>query len=137
MVHRVLFERWRSGIRLPSRPLVARLVAILRQRCPACFGGPLFRSRWHLLDKCPTCGFHYDSPITGGRVSHVACGIGAAALAVGVFRALLGLLDTVLPQDAGTAGKVLASLGLCQLLIPSIHRYTRAIREHLRAASSR
>ena len=100
--------------------------------------GPLFQSRWHLLDKCPTCGFHYQSaPSTAGRFPRLVLGLATAALAVVLFRTLLRLMETVLPPDAGTEGMVLASLGLCQIMIPGIHRYARAIWEHIRSSLSR
>jgi uncharacterized protein (DUF983 family) len=28
----------------------------LRQRCPICGGGPLFRGWFHMRDRCPSCG---------------------------------------------------------------------------------
>src|SRR5437773_7738769 len=40
--------------------LAARLRAIIRQRCPVCLQGAMFRGRFEMNAMCPVCGHRYE-----------------------------------------------------------------------------
>src|SRR5262245_48048790 len=40
--------------------LLSRLGAVLRQRCPRCRTGPVFRSLLRMNDPCPHCGLVFE-----------------------------------------------------------------------------
>jgi hypothetical protein len=42
---------------IPQRP---RLRSVLRQRCPECGQGPVFRGAFRMNDCCPTCGYRFE-----------------------------------------------------------------------------
>ena len=121
-----------------GQPLWERLGGIAAQRCPVCLGGPLFRSRWRLHDKCPACGHHYDMPQGfRRRIMYATCGILTAAMGVLAFIGMVKGLVAVMPRQTGIEPVVLAALGIEQLLLAPIYRYTRTIWEHLRLPTRR
>jgi uncharacterized protein (DUF983 family) len=40
--------------------MLHRLAAILKQRCPVCLQGSLFRSWMGMYAECPVCGLHFE-----------------------------------------------------------------------------
>src|SRR5436190_12582264 len=40
--------------------LAARLRAIIRQRCPVCLQGAMFRGRFEMNTTCPVCGHRFE-----------------------------------------------------------------------------
>lgn len=121
-----------------GQPLLARLGGIVAQRCPVCLGGPLFRSRWRLYDKCPACGHHYDmSQGFGRRLMYAVCGILTAAIGVLAFIGMVKGLVAVMPRQTGLEPVVLAALGIEQMLLAPVYRYARTLWEHLRLPTRR
>ena len=134
----MLFAEARDDIRHERRPVLDRLRAIAAQRCPACLGGPLFRSPWRLYDKCPSCGHHYPSPAGGARVAMVGfCGILTLAVAFGALVGMLHAAHALAPPLVGPEPPVLGALGVETLLVPRIYRHTRVLWEHLRLPTRR
>jgi hypothetical protein len=121
-----------------AQPLWARLGGIAAQRCPVCLGGPLFRSRWRLYDKCPACGHHYDmSQGVGRRIMYAICAILTAAIGILAFVGMVRGFGALLPRQTGIEPVVLAALGIEQLLLAPVYRYTRTLWEHLRLPTRR
>jgi uncharacterized protein (DUF983 family) len=121
-----------------GQPLWSRLRGIVAQRCPVCLGGPLFRSRWRLYDKCTACGHHYHiSQGFGRRIMYAVCGILTAAIGVLAFVGMVRGLMALLPRQTGIEPVVLAALGIEQILIAPVYRYMRTLWEHLRLPTRR
>lgn len=134
----MLFAEARDGFRHEPRPVLDRLCAIAAQRCPACLGGPLFRSPWRVHDKCPACGHYYASPAGAARVAMVAfCGVLTLALALAAMVGMLHVARMLAPPPVGPEPAVLGALGLETLLVPWIYRHTRVLWEHLRLPTKR
>lgn len=45
---------------MPRLPLRARLMAVLRGRCPRCRHGRIFRTWWAMHPLCPGCGLRFE-----------------------------------------------------------------------------
>src|SRR5262245_32870110 len=71
----------------PDRP--SRLGALLRQRCPRCRTGRVFRSLFRMNDPCPHCGllFEREEGYFLGAM-YVSYALGAAVISVAFFVAL-------------------------------------------------
>ncbi len=68
-------------------PLATRLRAILRQRCPVCCQGAMFRGRFAMNPTCPVCGHRFErEPGFFQGAMYVSYGLGTAYLGVLVFR---------------------------------------------------
>jgi len=42
------------------RPTSTRIAAIIRQRCPRCFTGKVFRRLLDMNETCPVCGLRFE-----------------------------------------------------------------------------
>src|SRR5437016_12494611 len=57
--------------------LAARLRAIIRQRCPVCLQGAMFRGRFEMSATCPVCGHRFErEPGFFQGAMYVSYGIG-------------------------------------------------------------
>jgi uncharacterized protein (DUF983 family) len=103
-----------------------RAVAVLRQRCPKCRQGPVFRGWIAMHPTCPVCGHRFEREpgyFTGAMyVSY--------ALAVPTFAVLFLLVRRILPRWSDTAILPVALLPFL-LFVPVIVRYSRVIWMHL------
>src|SRR2546427_2942302 len=63
--------------------LAARLHAIIRQRCPVCFQGAMFRGRFEMSATCPVCGHRFErEPGFFQGAMYVSYGIGIVYIGV-------------------------------------------------------
>lgn len=79
----------------PSRMLVRGLV----RHCPRCGSGRLFRGYFHMVDRCPKCGYLFDREEgfwLGAFVVNFAVAEGVLALLIGGF-----ILREAATQDTG------------------------------------
>src|SRR6058998_576038 len=63
--------------------LAARLRAIIRQRCPVCLQGAMFRGRFEMNATCPVCGHRFErEPGFFQGAMYVSYGIGIVYIGV-------------------------------------------------------
>ena len=106
-----------------------RLASIVRQRCPVCCIGPVFRSLIVMHNACPACGHVFEREpgfFVGAMYISYALAIPLYVLLAGGLRWMLG------------GWKDLAVLALALPLFvpfaPLLFRYSRVIWMHLDAA---
>lgn len=109
-----------------GRGALARLLAVLRLRCPRCFRGRLFGGLLQMNDPCPVCGqlIQREEGYFLGAM-YVSYALGAFLVSIGYFTAAALWPDT--------PGHVLC-LGLLAVyvpLMPWVFRYSRSIWIHL------
>ena len=102
-----------------------RLHAILKQKCPVCFQGTIFRGSITMNESCPACGLRFEREqgyFLGAL--YVAYGLGVPILS------LLTLLIWLITD--GTAGRsfVIAMIVFFPMS-PGVFRYSRVIWMHL------
>lgn len=104
----------------------ARLVAILRLRCPRCFRGRVFRSVVAMNDPCPVCGqiFQREEGYFLGSM-YVSYALGCGVVAVAFFTA------TAWWPDVSPMLLCLAIFAGYVPLMPLLFRYARVIWMHL------
>jgi uncharacterized protein (DUF983 family) len=126
----VLLDRGDPEAVYPAQPVIARLGAVLAQRCPVCLAGPMFRGVRELNEKCPRCGHHLlrSSDFRGGAALYARLLIGKLALAA-AFIGLLLLFRRTWP-DAELAVVVGAAFFVELVLVPAVYRYARVISAH-------
>lgn len=111
---------------IPERQgFFARLGAILRQRCPRCFTGKVFKSLFVMNEPCPHCGQIFqreEGYFLGAMYVSYALGCGVVGVAYLVLRAVVGevTLTTALWLFAAYVP-----------FIPLIFRYSRVTWMHL------
>ncbi len=134
----MLIATGRPDVRHTPRSLRERLVAILAERCPVCLDGPLFRSPWHLNDKCPACG-HYQRIPRGVRhtILVTLCWLATLGFTALLFAASVWALMIVVPREAGVDAVILFALGVDALFVPWIYRHVRTASEHARLPTER
>ena len=110
-----------------------RLEAILRQRCPVCLQGPMFRSRVDIHERCPVCGHRFmrESGYFQGAM-YVSY-----ALALGTMAALLIGSRHWLGPHLGTTAAYVVAVVLQLLLVLPLYRYSRVIWAHLNIGTRR
>lgn len=101
-------------------------VSVMRQRCPRCHRGRMFRGWIRMHDACPVCRYVFEREpgyfVGAMYVSY--------AMAVPILVVLAVLVHWLLPTWTGL--RVLAAaLPLFLLLTPVIFRYSRVIWAHL------
>lgn len=98
------------------------LWAMIRQRCPQCREGRMFRGVWQMNDPCPTCGklFQREEGYFLGAMYF------SYALATGVLIPLY-LLGFLLLPDADTLLIALLATGLYVPFVPLVFRYSRVL----------
>src|SRR5206468_11713822 len=113
--------------------LAARLRAIIRQRCPVCLQGAMFRGRFEMNTTCPVCGHRFErEPGFFQGAMYVSYGIGI------VYLGILGLLaNRFVAPRFGIAAAVSAVILVHLACIPAVFRYSRVIRAHLNARTMR
>jgi uncharacterized protein (DUF983 family) len=108
---------------------VSRAAAILKQRCPRCLQGKVFRRLVDMNERCPTCEFRFgreEGYFTGAM--YISYAIGLVVL-FGIF----GILWAFWPaRTVGAAGKLLAIASPTYLAaVPVVFRYSRVLWLHL------
>jgi uncharacterized protein (DUF983 family) len=97
---------------------------VLRQRCPRCFRGPIFRRLLLIHRQCPVCGLKFEREpgyFTGAM--YVSYGIGILTTAA-VYITLL-----VLGQSLWLIGAILLAQVVVQM--PVVFQYSRVIWLHV------
>src|SRR5438046_2660947 len=111
------------------RPTSTRWAAILRQRCPRCFAGKVYRGLLDMNETCPVCGLRFEREegyFTGAMyISYL--------LSLVLVFAIFGILWLLLPN-----GSLFAIGMLCLVtaavylpLVPVVFRYSRVLYMHL------
>ncbi len=100
-----------------------RLWAILRQRCPVCLQGRVFRSLWGMNKVCPRCGVRFERE-TGFFLNSMF-----VAYVIGFLIALPTALFLSLRGYSAWIFLIVVTLEL-GLLWPLIFRYSRVIWMH-------
>ena len=71
------------------------------------------------------------------RIMYAVCGVLTAAIGVLAFIGMVKGLVALLPRQTGIEPVVLAALGLEQMLLAPVYRYTRTLWEHVRLPTQR
>ncbi len=112
-----------------GHPSATRLAAMLRQRCPRCFTGKVFRGIVDMNERCAVCGLRFEREqgyFTGAMyVSYL--------ISLVLLFAIFGVLWLVLAHDSLLDIGVLCLVsGLVYLpLVPIVFRYSRILWMHL------
>jgi uncharacterized protein (DUF983 family) len=116
----------RKANRGSMRQIGARLWAILRQRCPRCWKGRMFRGSFAMNDPCPVCGLIFQREegyfLGAMYVSYV--------LACAIITPIYFLVVALFP-DWGSLAVAMAALVPCLVLTPGLFRYSRVIWAHV------
>jgi uncharacterized protein (DUF983 family) len=108
-----------------------RVSAVVRQRCPACLEGQVFRSTLRMLPACQRCGHRFE-PRPGTWHRTFAAAVAAAAVVCLIVAA--ASWHWLVPEY-GRAFALLSAAFLWLLLLPAVFRYARIIRAHLDASA--
>ncbi len=100
-----------------------RLLALLRQRCPVCLRGQVFRSLFTMHTHCPECGVKYERE-TGYFLNSMFIGYAAGFLILLPSAVLLALMDVSILVFS------VVIIAETALLTPLIFRYARLIWMH-------
>ncbi|MFN2545748.1 MAG: DUF983 domain-containing protein [Actinomycetota bacterium] len=108
---------------------MSRIGAILRQRCPRCLQGRVFRRFLDMNERCPDCDFRFgreEGYFTGAMYISYAIGL---VLVFGIF----GVLWAVWPSRTLTAAAVVLAITspTYLVLVPAVYRYSRVVWLHL------
>jgi len=106
---------------------------MLRQRCPVCFQGAMFRGRFAMHPTCPVCGHRFErEPGFFQGAMYVSYGIGI------VYLGMLGLAaNAVVVPRYGIAIAVAAVVLVHLACIPAVFRYSRVIWAHVNVRTMR
>ena len=114
-----------------KRPVsgLTRLGAMIRQRCPRCLQGRVYRGFIKMNDECPWCGYVF------GREEGYFVGAMYISFLIGLvlMLAIVGILWPFWPTHSiGGVGVLLAvaSVGYF-VLVPIVFRYSRVVWMHL------
>ena len=105
----------------------SRLGAILRQRCPRCLTGKVFRGLVDMRESCPNCGLRFgreEGYFTGAMYVSYLIGL---VLLFGIFLLLWTFSSRTLMATYVLLG-VTAAVYL--LLVPVVFRYSRVVWMH-------
>jgi uncharacterized protein (DUF983 family) len=102
-------------------------MAILRQRCPVCLKGKMFRGAFAMNATCPVCGhrFEREQGFFQGAM-YVSWVLGVTYLGV-----LAVLAQLLLVPRIGVVGAVFCVIVIHLACIPAVFRYSRVIWAHL------
>lgn len=100
-----------------------RLWALVRQRCPVCLQGQVFRSLLGIHSHCPTCGVKYERE-TGYFLNSMFIGYVAGFLILVPTALLLAFLDVSIALFS------IVVIAETAILTPLIFRYARIIWMH-------
>jgi uncharacterized protein (DUF983 family) len=98
--------------------------ALLRQRCPRCGQGKVFRGSTRMNTSCPVCELPFERPGEEGYF------VGAMYISYGLAVIILGLLLGVgylLLPDWDTGNVALLAIAAFVPLVPMVFRYSRVI----------
>lgn len=101
-----------------------RLSALLRQRCPVCLQGPVFKSLLGMHSHCPVCGVRFERE-TGFFLNAMFVGYSAGFLILVPTAVLLYILDVSILVFS------LAIVVETILIWPLVFRYARIIWMHV------
>src|SRR5262249_45077782 len=101
-------------------PLSARLWAIVRQRCPRCRRGKIFRKYITMNDPCPECGLIFERE-PGYMLGAMYFGY---FLSVAIMAPLFYLLTWLLPEWNQMLVALVAFIAYLPL-VPVVFRYAR------------
>ncbi len=107
-----------------KRSPAARLWALLRQRCPVCLRGPLFRSLLGMHKHCPVCGVQFE------REHGYFLNSMFIAYALG-FLVLVPSAVWLAWREVSVALFALVIVAEMALVWPLIFRYARALWMHI------
>jgi uncharacterized protein (DUF983 family) len=104
----------------------SRFAAILKQQCPSCFSGRVFR-RWLAMNEvCPLCGVRFEREpgyfLGAMYISYM--------LAIPIIGGLTLLLWYTVLASWELVWAALAAWGVFLLLVPAVFRYSRIIWMH-------
>jgi|RhiMetdeSRZDD1v2_1073273.scaffolds.fasta_scaffold636161_3 uncharacterized protein (DUF983 family) len=103
-------------------PFLRKSLALLRQRCPRCLQGPIYRLWLTMHEQCPVCGMRYERE-PGYFIGAMYVSYGMATILIGLIMYLLYL---ALPDwDLGIL--VLMATGIFVPFVPMATRYSRVI----------
>lgn len=108
-----------------------RLGAIVRQRCPRCLRGQVFRGRIRMHERCPVCDLRFEREqgyFLGAMYVSYALGLAVLGSLVILTWWLVGLEN---PWN------LTPSVVIFLLFVPAIFRYSRVIWMHLDRAVDR
>ncbi|MBI1950685.1 MAG: DUF983 domain-containing protein [Acidobacteria bacterium] len=111
---------------MPAHGLRKRAIGVLRQRCPRCLKGRVFRGHLTMHDACPACGLVFEREpgyFVGAMYVSYAMAIPAYLLAVVLLRFLFRRLSDLAVLAAG--------LPIICLCAPLLFRYSRVIWMHV------
>jgi uncharacterized protein (DUF983 family) len=108
-----------------------RLSAVVRQRCPSCFEGHVFRSTFGVLPACQLCGHRLEPDTRVRRRLRLEATAAAAVCSVVVAAAAWRWLA----PSYGLRFAALAAAFSWLVLLPGIVRYARVIRAHAEVAA--
>ena len=98
----------------------AKSLALVRQRCPRCLRGPIYRGWIEMHERCPVCDLLYERE-PGYFIGAMYVSYGMATVLIGLVMLLLNL---ALPTwDLGVV--VLMATGLFIPFVPMTSRYAR------------
>src|SRR5947208_16960374 len=106
--------------------LAARLRAIIRQRCPVCLQGAMFRGRFEMNATCPVCGHRLErEPGFFQGAMYVSYGIGIVYIGVLTILANAFLVPRIGAVTAARRPVAIplscAQALLCDLLVQRTH----------------
>jgi uncharacterized protein (DUF983 family) len=102
---------------------------MIRQRCPRCLQGKVFRRFLDMNERCPQCDYRFgreEGYFTGAMYLSYTAGL---IIVFGIF----GLLWAFWPSHSISAAVLLLSIAsvLYLALVPVVYRYSRVVWLHL------
>ncbi|PYO62526.1 MAG: hypothetical protein DMD28_05475 [Gemmatimonadetes bacterium] len=112
---------------LPEPMTTARLRAVLRQRCPVCLQGRMFRGVFAMNAACPVCGHRFE------RETGFFQGAMYVSYALGIAEAFVLALVAmfVLAPRLGLVGAIAVAVVVHVACVPLLFRYSRVIWAHV------
>ncbi len=99
-----------------------KCLGLIRQRCPRCLQGPMYRRWMEMHEHCPVCGMRFERE-PGYFIGAMYISYGMATILIGL---IMYLLHVALPEwDLGII--VLMATGLFIPFVPMTTRYSRVI----------
>jgi uncharacterized protein (DUF983 family) len=113
------------------RWLWATFVAVVRQRCPQCRQGRIFRGTFAMNDPCPVCGVVFQREEGYFLGSMYVSYLLSSVLLIGFYYALVALLP-----GWGTITVAFLALIPYLPLVPLVFRYSRVVWIHFERSGS-
>src|SRR5207244_4667878 len=113
--------------------LAVRLHAIIRQRCPVCFQGAMFRGRFEMNATCPVCGHRFErEPGFFQGAMYVSYGIGIVYIGV-----LAILAKAFMVPHIGVVPAAGCIVAIHLPSVPAVFRYSPGIWARLTVGTAR